>query len=98
MLDISLLEESMMQTPATVMAVCVLQASRIVTGLPWSRDLVSTVLSSSVLNVKNQELVVSSDNTRYLTDCLVSLHKLQEDEVVIIDEGYSSINSSSCTV
>ena len=47
MLDISLLEESMMQTPATVMAVCVLQASRIVTGLPWSRDLVSSVLSSS---------------------------------------------------
>ena len=52
MLDISLLEESMMQTPATVMAVCVLQASRLVTGLPWSRDLVSTVLSSSILNVK----------------------------------------------
>ena len=41
MLDISLLEESMMQTPATVMAVCVLQASRLVTGLPWSQDLVS---------------------------------------------------------
>ena len=34
--------------------------------------------------------------TQYPTDCLVSLHKLQqEDDVIIIDEGYNISNSWS---
>lgn len=74
----------MMGVVSSLMAVSVLQASRFVTGLPWSRDLDSLT-------------GYSREDYLQLVDCLVSLHKLQQDDdVVIIDEGYvsTSINAS----
>ena len=82
MLDISLIEESMMQTVSSLMALSVLQASRLVIGLTWSQDL------DKLTGYKRGE-------AQYLTDCLLSLYKLQsEEEIVIIDEGYISSNCS----
>jgi len=87
MLDISLTEESMMQTMSSLMALSVLQASRLVIGLTWSLEL------DLMTGYQREE-------AQYLTDCLLSLYKLQsEEEVVIIDEGYisrdCSINNST---
>ena len=82
MLDIYLQEESMIQNLPSLMAVAVLQASRCVTGLPWCEEL---------------DLVTGwgREVTQYPTDCLVSLHKLQQEEdVIVIDEGYVSNNWS----
>ena len=82
MLDIYLQEESMIQNLPSQMAVAVLQASRSVMGLTWSEEL---------------DLVTGwgREVTQYPTDCLVSLHKLQQEEdVIIIDEGYVSNNWS----
>ena len=82
MLDIYLQEESMIQNLPSQMAVAVLQASRSVMGLTWSEEL---------------DLVTGwgREVTQYPTDCLVSLHKLQQEEdVIIIDEGYVSSNWS----
>ena len=78
----------MIQNLPSLMAVAVLQASRCVLGLAWCEEL---------------DLVTGwgREVTQYPTDCLVSLHKLQqEDDVIIIDEGYNisnnwSINTSS---
>jgi len=59
-----------------------LQASRSVIGLPWSDqlDMVTGYLRPDYA---------------YLTDCLLSLHKLQnEEENHVQDEGYISTNSS----
>jgi len=83
MLDISLIEESMMQTVSSLMALSVLQASRLVIGLTWSQDL------DKLTGYKREE-------AQYLTDCLLSLYKLQSEteEIVIIDEGYISSNCS----
>jgi len=81
-LDIYLQEESMIQNLPSLMAVAVLQASRCVLGLAWCEEL---------------DLVTGWGRavTQYPTDCLVSLHKLQqEDDVIIIDEGYISNNWS----
>ena len=81
-LDIYLQEESMIQNLPSLMAVAVLQASRCVLGLAWCEEL---------------DLVTGwgREVTQYPTDCLVSLHKLQqEDDVIIIDEGYISNNWS----
>ena len=72
----------MIQNLPSLMAVAVLQASRCVLGLRWSEEL---------------DLVTgwAREVTQYPTDCLVSLHKLQqEDEVIVIDEGYISSNWS----
>ena len=74
----------MMGIMSSLMAVSVLQASRLVTGLPWSRDI------DSLTGYCREDYC-------HLVECLVSLHKLQQDDdVVIIDEGYisTSINAS----
>ena len=63
MLDISLIEESMMQTVSSLMALSVLQASRLVIGLTWSQDL------DKLTGYKREE-------AQYLTDCLLSLHSV----------------------
>lgn len=82
MLDICLVEESFMQTLSSMAAVTVVQASRLVCGLPWSDRL-------------DAMTGYSRENIQTPTDCLLSLHKLQvEDEVIIIDEGYISSNYS----
>ena len=72
----------MIQNLPSLMAVAVLQASRCVLRLAWCEEL---------------DLVTGwgREVTQYPTDCLVSLHKLeQEDDVIVIDEGYISNNGS----
>ena len=82
MLDICLVEESFMRTLSSMTAVTVVQASRLLCGLPWSERL-DTMTG------------YSRETLQTPTDCLLSLHKLQvEDEVIIIDEGYISSNYS----
>ena len=82
MLDICLVEESFMQSIPSMTAVTVVQASRLVCGLPWSERL-------------DAMTGYSRESLQTPTDCLLSLHKLQvEDEVIIIDEGYISSNYS----
>ena len=71
-----------MQSLPSMTAVTVVQASRLVCGLPWSDRLEAMT-------------GYSRENTETPMDCLLSLHKLQvEDEVIIIDEGYISSNYS----
>lgn len=82
LMDICLSEETMIQTLPSFMAIAILQASRSVIGLPWSDqlDIVTGYLRPDYA---------------YLTDCLLSLHKLQnEEENHVQDEGYISTNSS----
>jgi len=82
LMDICLSEETMIQTLPSFMAIAILQASRSVIGLPWSDqlDMVTGYLRPDYA---------------YLTDCLLSLHKLQnEEENHVQDEGYISTNSS----
>ena len=82
MLDICLVEESFMQTVCSLTAVTVIQASRLVCGLPWSVRL-------DAITGYTRELLQTP------TDCLLSLYKLQcEEEVIVIDEGYVSHNYS----
>jgi len=82
MLDICLVEESFMKYLSSTMAVTVIQASRLVCGLSWS---------SRIFNITGY----TREKIQALTDCLLSLYKLQgEDEVVIMDEGYVSSNYS----
>eukprot|EP00088_Acartia_fossae_P026717 TRINITY_DN27519_c0_g1_i2.p1 TRINITY_DN27519_c0_g1~~TRINITY_DN27519_c0_g1_i2.p1 ORF type:complete len:106 (+),score=20.60 TRINITY_DN27519_c0_g1_i2:3-320(+) len=81
-MDICITEDSMIQTMSSLMAVAVLQASRVVIGLSWSHIL------DNITGYRREDC-------QYLTDCLLSLHKLQtEEEVMIIDEGYISSNCS----
>ena len=71
-----------MQSIPSMTAVTVVQASRLVCGLPWSERL-------------DAMTGYSRESLQTPTDCLLSLHKLQvEDEVIIIDEGYISSNYS----
>jgi len=82
LMDICLSEETMIQTLPSYMAIAILQASRTVIGLPWSDqlDIVTGYLRPDYV---------------YLADCLLSLHKLQnEEENHVHDEGYISTNSS----
>ena len=84
MLDISITESSMINIVSSVLASAVLQASRAVTGLPWSPDI------DSITGHGKQDY-------QQLVDWLISIHKFQaDDEVVVIDEGYlsASINIS----
>ena len=72
----------MIQNLPSLMAVAVLQASRLVLGLSWCEDL-------DLVSGWGREV------TQYPTDCLLSLHKLQQEEdVIVIDEGYISSNFS----
>merc|ERR1719154_154835 len=87
MLDISLTEPSMMGIVSSLMAIAVIQASRLVAGLAWSEDI-------------DRITGYEREDYRQLVDCLISIHKFQaDDEVVIIDEGYvsTSINVSHTT-
>jgi len=82
MLDICLVEESFIKYLSSMMAVAVIQASRLVCGLSWS---------SRIFNITGY----TREKIQTLTDCLLSLYNFQgEDEVVIMDEGYVSSNYS----
>ena len=70
----------MIQNLPSLMAVAALKASRCVTGLSLCEEL---------------DLGVRRELTQYPTDCLVSLHKLQkEEDVIMFNEGYVSSNCS----
>jgi len=80
MLDTSLQEESMMLVVPSIMACSIVQASRLVCGLYpcWPDQLES--MTGYTREVLEQT-----------TDSLVSLHKLQGEEVLVgVDEGYVS--------
>jgi len=83
MLDVSLKEESMMLVPASVMAGCVILASRLVCCLApsWPRQLL-------------QLTGYTRDKLESVTDSLVTLHKLQGEIIISVDEGYHSNVSS----
>ena len=83
MLDVSLKEESMMLVPASVMAGCVILASRLVCCLTpsWPHQLV--LLTG-----------YTRDQLESVTDSLVTLHKLQDEDMISVDEGYHSNVSS----